>query len=316
MPGGRPWLLPTTSGRLRPAWARHRSHRSAGFWKTCSSADLAFSPICYRRWRGKGEGNLLLRLYEEGRAEGLVEEAPFQTRPGEIHLFDLAPECRGITTEGHRVKSVFIPCAAVRYDPGRHPAHTSVGAGTAVGRVLWASIQSVFTELPYARREEAAALAAGFANLVHGLLLSAAPSAFCSGDFDAARRLAMRRYLDDNLEDPELGVASLCAAFGASRATVYRDFAADGGVERFIVRRRLDRAFRELASGPPDRGRVRRVAERWGFACPYHFSRAFRRQFDLWPSEVFEVRADSGAAPASALGLPAAAAALLAPAEI
>jgi AraC-like DNA-binding protein len=236
-------------------------------------SDLAFSPICYRRWRGKSEGNILLRLYEEGQADGLLEEASFQTRPGEIHLFDLAPECRGVTTERHRVKSIFIPYAAVRYDPGRHPAHISVGADTAVGRVLWSSIQSLFTELPHARRAEAAAPAAGFANLVNGLLLSAAPSTLV-----LRRRLAMRRYLDDHLEeDPELGVASLCTAFSASRATIYRDFAADGGVERFIVRRRLDRAFRELANGPPDRGRVRRVAERWGSACPYHFSRAFRR---------------------------------------
>jgi AraC-like DNA-binding protein len=282
-------------------------------------SDLAFSPIGYRRWRGKSEGGVLLRLYEEGQAHGLVEEASFQTRPGEVHLFGLAPECRGVTAEWHRVKSVLIPYAAVRYDPGRHPAHISVGADTAVGRILWSSIQSLFAELPHARRAEASALAAGFASLVHGLLLSAAPSASSGGDFDAARHLAMRRYLDDNLEDPELGVASLCAAFGASRATIYRDFAADGGVERFIVRRRLDRAFRELAIGPPDRGRLRRVAERWGFACPYHFSRAFRRQFDLWPSEVFEAEgADGGAAtaPASAIGLPATSGPLLAPAEI
>lgn len=113
-------------------------------------------------------------------------------------------------------------------------------------------------------------------------------------------------------------MGSLCAAFGASRATIYRDFAADGGVERFIVRRRLDRAFRELASCPPDRGRVRRVAERWGFACPYHFSRAFRRQFDLWPSEVFEAEGAgsvAATAPVSAINVPAGAA-LLAPAEI
>jgi AraC-like DNA-binding protein len=145
----------------------------------------------------------------------------------------------------------------------------------------------LFAELPRTRQAEAAALAAGFASLVKGLLLTA-PSAGDSRELDAARHLAMRRYVEEHLGDPQLGVASLCAAFGASRATIYRDFAEDGGVAHFVIRRRLERAFRDLASGPPDRGRVRQVAERWGFACPYHFSRAFRRQFDLWPSEVFE----------------------------
>jgi AraC-like DNA-binding protein len=108
----------------------------------------------------------------------------------------------------------------------------------------------------------------------------------------------MRRHLDEHLDNPELGVASLCAAFGASRATIYRGFADEGGVARYVTRRRLERAYRDLAGAPPDRGRVRRVAERWGFACPYHFSRAFRRQFDLWPSEVFEAaRTDAVGAP-------------------
>ena len=262
-------------------------------------SELAFSPISYRRRPGKAGDYLLLRLYREGRAYGAFEESSFRTRPGEIHLFDQSPQCHGVTTDWHRLQSVFIPYAAVGYVPGRHPAHLSVDADSGVGRVLRSAIEALFAELPRTRQAEGAALAAGFAGLVKGLLLTR-PSAGGSRAFDAARRLAMRRYLEDKLDDPQLGVASLCAAFGASRATIYRDFAEHGGVARFVIRRRLERAFRDLASGPPYRGRVRRVAERWGFACPYHFSRAFRRQFDLWPSEVFE------AAPTDAVGAPGA----------
>ena len=278
-------------------------------------SDLVFSPISYRRRPGRAGACLLLRLYGEGHAYGLLDDCAFQTRPGEVHLFDQAPECRGATADRHRLKSVFMPYSTIRYEPGHHPPHIRVGADTAVGRILRSSIESLFAELPRVRRAEASALAAGFAGLVRGLLLAGAPSAGASRDFDTARRLAMRRYLDENLSDPELGVASLCAAFGASRATIYRDFADEGGVARFVTRRRLERAFRDLGSGPPDRGRVRRVAERWGFACPYHFSRAFRRQFDLRPSEVFEADSGAATAPASAIVVHGARAGVLAPAD-
>lgn len=262
--------------------------------------DLALSPLTYRRRPGRSGEYLLLRLYRTGQAHGVFDGADFRTRPGEVHLFDQFPECRGVTLDGHRLKSVFMPYSAVQYELGRHPAHVRLGAETVAASLLRAAIETLFANLPRTRRAESAALAAGFCGLVKGLLLSATPSAAMSSEFAAVRRDAMRRYLEQHLEEPELGVDSLCAAFGASRATVYRDFAGEGGVERFIRRRRLERAFGELASGPPDRGRVRRVAERWGFACPYHFSRAFRRQFSLWPSEVFEAGGINGAAPPAA----------------
>ncbi len=257
--------------------------------------DLELSPVTYRRRPHKVGDYVLIRMYREGRAEGVSEDTAFRTRPGEIHLFDQAPEARGATTGWHHMQSVFMPYSAIRYEPKRHPAHVRVDLDQPVGRMLWSAMESVFAELPGASRAEASLMAAGFAGLVRSLVLGGDRSAGSSCEFDAARRLAMRRFLDEHLDDPELGVASLCAAFGASRATIYRDFADEGGVARFVTRRRLERAYRDLAGGPPDRGRVRRIAERWGFACPYHFSRVFRKRFDLWPSEVFEAGARNDA---------------------
>lgn len=257
--------------------------------------DLGLSPVTYRRRPRKVGDYVLVRMYREGRAEGIIEDTAFHTRAGEIHLFDQAPESRGVTHGWHRMRSVFMPYSAIRYEPKRHPGHVRVDLDQAAGRMLWSAMESMFAELPRASRGEASQVAAGFAGLVRSLVLDGDRSARFSREFDAARRLAMRRYLDEHLGEPELGVASLCAAFGASRATIYRDFADEGGVARFVTRRRLERAYRDLAGGPPDRGRVRRIAERWGFACPYHFSRVFRKRFDLWPSEVFEAGARNDA---------------------
>lgn len=255
--------------------------------------ELCLSPIAYERRPRKAGEYILIRMYREGRSKGLLAGTAFRARPGEIHLFDQGAECRGVTSCWHRMRSVFVPYAAIGYEPRRHPGHLRLGDDAAVGRMLWSSMDSLFAELPHASRAEASTLATGFAGLIRSLLFSGKRSAAFSSDFEETRRLAMRRYLVEHLRDPDLGVASLCAAFGASRATIYRDFADEGGVARFVIRRRLEQAFSDLAKGPPARGEVRRVAERWGFACPYHFSRAFQKEFNLWPSEAWEAAAGS-----------------------
>ena len=104
-----------------------------------------------------------------------------------------------------------------------------------------------------------------------------------------ARQAAMRRHIERNLHDLGLGVESLCRAFGVSRATLYREFATESGIARYITRRRLDWAFRELASRPPARGRVRAACERWGFDSASHFNRLFRARFGISPSDAMSL---------------------------
>lgn|SRR5690606_23703260 len=246
--------------------------------------ELSFTPIIYRRRAGNGQ--VLIRMYQTGHARGMHEDEAFSTAPGEVHMFDQGSASTGDCDGWQSMKSVFMPYEAVHYQPGHHPRHIRVGADTASGRILRTSMASLFSALPDASASEAPVLASGFCGLVHGLLLARGPAANDSTDFHAARRRAMRRYLEERLGDPELGVDQLCAAFSVSRATVYRDFAEEGGVARFVTRCRLERAFRDLSTGAPDRGRVRRVAERWGFASQYHFSRLFRQQFGASPSAV------------------------------
>lgn len=294
---------------IRPAQGTWRERRvSSTSWVVDDMFfnELGLSPIAYQRRARKAGDVLLVRFYWEGSSEGIFRDAPFRTRPGEIHLFDQAGECQGVSAGWNRMTSVFLPYSAVRYERKHHPDHVRVGSDDAPGRMLWASMASLFAALPRAGRAEASTLASAFADLIATLVLAGDRSAGSSRQFETARRLAMRRYLDEHLADPGLGVARLCAAFGASRATVYRDFAEEGGVARFVTRRRLERAYRDLASLPPSRGRVRQVAEHWGFTCPYHFSRAFHKEFDLWPTEVWAAARSSEGhrSPAPAAAIP------------
>ena len=99
----------------------------------------------------------------------------------------------------------------------------------------------------------------------------------------------MRSYIEQHLDDPDLGVEHLCRAFGASEPTVYRDFADAGGVAHYVAMRRLGRAYRQLLSAQPGRGQVQEISSRCGFDDPLYFSRLFRQRFGIAPSAVLSL---------------------------
>ncbi len=100
------------------------------------------------------------------------------------------------------------------------------------------------------------------------------------------REWAVRAHIEVHLDDPALGVDQLCRTFAMSRRTVYRMFAGDGGVTSYLTERRLARAFSELSAASPSRGLIYAVAERHGFVDQNHFSRLFRKRFQIAPSDA------------------------------
>lgn len=212
---------------------------------------------------------------------------PLRLESGALQLVDFNREMELIVPDGEQI-SVFIPHAAIGYDTGRHPASLRFGIETGSGLVLHRSLMALMETLPHLRQDEAPALARGFAGLLQGLV-SGALESHDENSIQAARSSAMRQYLDERLADPTLGLETLTSAFGASRATIYRDFASFGGIERYIAGRRLEMAFRNLAQSPPRRGAVSAIAEAWGFTSIHHFSRLFRTRFGVPPGEVVGV---------------------------
>lgn len=92
-------------------------------------------------------------------------------------------------------------------------------------------------------------------------------------------------YIERNLTSRALTPASVAEAVHVSRSTLYRMFGPSGGVNRYIVRARLDRAWQALA-GPARTRRVSEVAFALGFQSDAHFCRAFRRAFGVTPGHA------------------------------
>jgi AraC-like DNA-binding protein len=95
----------------------------------------------------------------------------------------------------------------------------------------------------------------------------------------------VRRAVRRNLRSPSLGPDRLCREAAMSRSQLYRVLEGEGGAAAYIQRCRLAESFTILCDSSNDLA-VGRVAELLCFADASTFSRAFRREFGLSPSEA------------------------------
>jgi AraC-like DNA-binding protein len=221
-----------------------------------------------------------------GERHVVVGDNVLSTRPGEIYLHDLNAPARYYTPTSLHTLAVFLPYTAIGYDPSCHPTSLSISMATPVGQMLLSAVRTTYQEAKRLRQADAPALAAGFCGLVRGLIMPDSSDYSSINEVNSARLNLIKSYIENHLHDPELDTTRLCQVFGASRATIYRLFAPEGGVTKYVCERRLVHAFRQLRSTPAERGRVKCVAESLGFNDHSHFNRLFRRKYNIAPSDA------------------------------
>ena len=113
-------------------------------------------------------------------------------------------------------------------------------------------------------------------------------------------RERVRRVVRQHLHSPALGPTKLCREAAMSRSQLYRLLEGEGGVAHYIQRRRLSESFTLLCDAS-NLLPVAKIAELLCFADASSFSRAFRREFGMTPSDV---RAASLSGPGLAMPMP------------
>jgi AraC-like DNA-binding protein len=201
------------------------------------------------------------------------------------YLSDLSREHTEISGAADRFLT-YMPHAAIGYDPTQDLPWMFVDETTPAGHMLTDALISLRNQLGHIRESEARALAAGLCGLVKGLMLNAGKDGETRETVKAARLRVLRGFLETNLHKSDLGISDITDNFGVSRSTIFRDFAPDGGLDRYILRRRLERAYIDLTDQPATRGRITQVAESWGFQSMSHFYRVFRAEFGCAPGDV------------------------------
>ncbi|MCO8276662.1 helix-turn-helix domain-containing protein [Actinoplanes sp. TRM 88003] len=128
----------------------------------------------------------------------------------------------------------------------------------------------------------AAAMEASTVALARALLVSAAGQQ----PEPASIAVQVRAYIAQHLGDPGLGPESIAAALNMSVRNLYHRCAeADLSIEKSIVAARLRAARAALADPARAGSTVAVVARASGFRDPAHFSRRFRAEYDMTPSE-------------------------------
>lgn len=96
----------------------------------------------------------------------------------------------------------------------------------------------------------------------------------------------IRAYIDRNLASTDLSPASIASAHFISTRHLHGLFQEQGTtVSTWIRTRRLEQCRRDLIDPVYADRPVSAVAARWGFVDAAHFSRAFKAEFDISPSE-------------------------------
>ncbi|MEJ0078339.1 MAG: helix-turn-helix domain-containing protein [Alphaproteobacteria bacterium] len=173
------------------------------------------------------------------------------------------------------------------------PALAAVLDG-AEGRPLGSPMGKLLADFLTLLARESASLSevnlSGLQSAVQGMVLACiAPSQDHGAPGPAAiavtRRETVRRIVDANLRNASLQAEFLCREAGMSRSQLYRLLESEGGVESYIQRRRLKQGLAEL-SDPANRRSVSAIATALCFADPSSFSRAFKKEFGLSPTEM------------------------------
>lgn len=158
---------------------------------------------------------------------------------------------------------------------------------TPKGKLLADYLLMLERHLPVLERGEAAQLRPAIEMMVRACFTAddddaPAPSESLVG---VTRMERIRRVVRAHLRSPSLTPLKLCHETGISRPALYRLLEGEGGVVHYIRRRRLLESFRLLSDFPTDYP-IGRIARELCFSSASVFSRAFRQEFDMSPSDV------------------------------
>jgi len=236
---------------------------------------------------GAFEDMVIVCISLRGNALAAIDGVPVQFQPNAIHIIDHSRSFHAVS-DSREMLVINIPNAReeIGYVRSRHSSHIVIDSHASVGRIIWSAVQNMYSLLPSATIEEGELIAASFTAMLRGAISLGATDETARTSFEQRRLIYLKEYIDQNLLGPSLTIGQICQHVGVSRATLYRVFAEHGGVQRYILRRRLEGALTDLGKSKPKRGLIKQVAQTWAFADQATFSRQFRTQFGFPPIDA------------------------------
>lgn len=203
---------------------------------------------------------------------------------GSVHLVNQSSTYRQKMSAGENW-TVLVPTVLLDIEDGVLPNYINFPFDTGEGNFLAAMTKKIFDEAGSMPLAVATGAARAYVAMLQGLI-DWQISASGGESIRDVRMSSAKRVIASKLSDPNLSIETIQSVVGASRATLFRDFAPIGGIHRYIRERRLEHAYRELALRKDQRGVVSAVWKASGFSSLSDFSRAFRNHYGVPPSEI------------------------------
>ncbi|MFD8478001.1 helix-turn-helix domain-containing protein [Kitasatospora sp. NPDC059673] len=210
--------------------------------------------------------------------------------PGELVLFDTGRPYTVEYPEPFRAHLFHLPRRLLAVPAGEWQQVTGVAvtAADGFGSVLLPFLETLAGSAHCYSGPVADRLAGSVADLV-GTLVAELAAACRTEAYDTPNDHLVRRvrgHIERHLADPDLSPETIARAHHISVRYLHRLFEGEEvTVSRLILRARLDACAQELSRRGPSGPSVSAVAQRWGFASPTHFSRAFRAAYGVSPRE-------------------------------
>ncbi len=187
-----------------------------------------------------------------------------------------------------RLLNVRIPKPMLeRYlDDPRALCMTPVRADAGQGALLWGFINDLWkrrAELDTAGMYD---LEDALARMVASLFGTLRGEHAGASGVVAHQRCKILKYIDENLNAPELDASDVAAACGISLRYVHTLMHGTGRTfSQYLLEHRLERCRSILASQQGNLRPITEIAFAWGFNDASHFSRSFRNRYGMSPRE-------------------------------
>ena len=101
-----------------------------------------------------------------------------------------------------------------------------------------------------------------------------------------SRRLLVKQFIEEHLNNPELSPGFLAAAFGYTTAYLHKLFCCEGeSLCQYIMRRRLEEAAKLIGDVLHQGRTFSEIAYKVGFKSATHFGRVFKEHYNLTPTQ-------------------------------
>lgn len=106
------------------------------------------------------------------------------------------------------------------------------------------------------------------------------------------RKAGARQYIEERLQDPDLGSTTIAHGLRISPRYLRMLFAEDSeNVSAYILRRRLEECAMQIVSEGWKHLTITEIAFKWGFNSSAYFARAFRQRYGMTATEFRRMKA-------------------------